>query len=125
MNLTDTVNLSFIVMIAALFALVSTYCEKFLAEMYYDLLNNNKVQMKKNQITTVDQLQLGDRFYKLSDTAKVKNMYQVMDTTKQVRTAAQKHFACPISYVGSKVETQKTVPLSGNIQVVFMRNVAV
>jgi len=78
--------------------------------------------MKRNEIITLDRLLVGDRFYKLADKSKVKAMYQVMDTEKQVRTIKQKHFACPVSYIGTAVETQKTVPLLGNIQVVFLRN---
>jgi len=79
--------------------------------------------MKRNDITTLDRLSVGDRFYKLSDSAKTKSMYQIMDTEKQVRRVNQKHFACPVQFVGSSSETNKTVPILGNIQVVFLRNV--
>ena len=78
--------------------------------------------MKRNTITTLDQLQVGDRFYKLADTAKAKSMYQIMDTDQQIRTIKQKHFACPVPFVGSKSEPSKTTPIMGNIQVVFLRN---
>ncbi|MGY0034423.1 hypothetical protein [Pedobacter sp. NJ-S-72] len=68
-------------------------------------------------------MSVGDRFYKVGDTSK--SMFQVMDTEKQIRTVKQKHFACPVSFVGAYFETNKTVSIMGNIQVVFLRNVHV
>ncbi|WP_367867876.1 hypothetical protein [Pedobacter sp. WC2423] len=77
--------------------------------------------MKRNDVVTLDRLSVGDRFYKVGDNSKT--MLQVMDTEKQVRTVKQKHFACPVSFLGTNSETNKTVPMMGNIQVVFLRNI--
>lgn len=76
--------------------------------------------MKRFDVTTVKRLQIGDRFYKKSD--KTKEPHQVMDPEQQIRTKAQKHFACPVSALGSKVETQKTVPIAAETDVIFLRN---
>lgn len=76
--------------------------------------------MKRNELTTVGQLIIGDRFYKHSDKGENKSVYQLMDPEKQIRTANQKHFACPVSHINGKFETQKTIPISENLPVVFL-----
>lgn len=78
--------------------------------------------MNRNEVTSIDRLQIGDRFYKSSDKAKVKEVYQVMDPEKQIRTKSQKHFACPVGFLGLNCEASKTVPLNENTMVVFLRS---
>ena len=74
--------------------------------------------MKRGDKTIIELLQVGDRFHKQSD--KTKSVYQVMETEAQIRTASQKHFICPDQFLKGAYETHKTVPIAGNVAVVYL-----
>jgi len=77
--------------------------------------------MKRNEATTISKLQVGDRFYKQTD--KSKESHQVMDPEIQIRTKSQHFFICPVVALDGNFVSQKTKPISGNIDVIYLRNV--
>lgn len=81
--------------------------------------------MKKNQLTTVDQLQIGDRFYFQNDNNKV--VWEMVDhETKTTHFRTYSHFCLLGSYADRTTDqqwrNQQAKGVQGNTSVVYLRS---
>ncbi|HCU46662.1 MAG TPA: hypothetical protein DF610_19265 [Sphingobacterium sp.] len=84
--------------------------------------------MKKNQLTTVDQLQIGDRFYFQNDNNKV--VWEMVDhETKSTHFRTYRHFCLLGSYADrtsdKRLRDQQAKGVQGNTNVVYLRSMEV
>lgn len=90
------------------------------------VINNIKAnKMKKNQLTTVDQLQIGDRFYFQNDSNKV--VWEIVEhETKTTHYRTYKHFCLLGSFADRTTDKQlrkhQSKGVQGNTNVVYLRS---
>lgn len=68
--------------------------------------------MKRNDLVTVNDLSIGDRFYVANDNIKI--VYQYLEHVRM---------CCDTKYYDSRFEKMKTIQMASDTQVVFLRNV--
>lgn len=71
--------------------------------------------MERMTKVSASQLNLGDRFYKLTDKSK-----------RALQMIAPKYgdlMYCPVEFINTDVENKKSTPIKANTAVVYLRNV--
>lgn len=82
--------------------------------------------MERNEITTVEFLKPGDRFYKKADKKK-KPMQMVLSDSKQTQFRTYKFFCCATDIIDNKLMTENLKkrqyqPILKDTVVVYLRN---
>lgn len=81
--------------------------------------------MKRYDVIAAEALNHGDRFYLLSDKAKVKAVLVMVDHKPKVtKYQTYKHFYCPLAALANnvKVALQNATAIAGKTKVVFLRS---
>lgn len=83
--------------------------------------------MNRNEVTTAENLQIGDRFYKLGDKKK-EVLQMIQHEAKVTHFRTYKLFCCPSLAIDNNLMNQKLKdyqikPIIKETQVVFLKNV--
>lgn len=83
--------------------------------------------MNRNELTTAENLKIGDRFYKLGDKKK-EVLQMVLNNTKVTHYRTYRFFCCPVSAIDNTLMSQKLKdyqikPILKETKVIFLKNV--